>query len=243
MTLYRFGCLGENKMKTMIEFFSGSKVLSNLFKENGYEVFTVDFNEKLNPDLNINILDFEIKMLPEEFREPTVIWASPPCTTFSVASISHYWINRKPRRWQTYIGLAITKKTFELIQELNPKYWFIENPVGMLRKQHFIEKYNSRTVTYCQYGENYRKPTDIWTNANHWVSKKMCMPGNTCHEEARRTNSLIGGVKGIVTGVMKDKGLQALKSNYDRSKLPILLCQEIVDVCEDRQKIKQMILE
>lgn len=81
--------------KTMIEFFSGSKVMSNTFKNAGYKVLTIDNNPKLNPDICINILDFDINMLPDEFKSPDVVWASPPCTTFSVAGIGHHWISKK----------------------------------------------------------------------------------------------------------------------------------------------------
>jgi site-specific DNA-cytosine methylase len=215
--------------KVMIEFFSGSKVMSETFKKAGYDVFTIDNNPDLKPDLCINILDLEIKDIPEKYRKPDVIWASPPCTTFSVASLGHYWIDRKPRRWKTYIGLAIAKKTTEIIQELNPDFYFIENPVGMLRKQHFMERFVRKTVNYCQYGEKYMKPTDIFTNAYSWIPRQRCRPGDTCHELSPRKE--------------KKKGLQSLDGNYQRSKIPQQLCNEIVDVCEGNLKTVQKTLK
>jgi len=226
-------------MKTMIELFSGSKTMSNIFKKNGYKVYTVDFNEDLKPDLVADILDFEIKMLPKEFREPDVVWASPPCTAFSVMSRSHYWRNGKPKIYKTFIGLAIAKKTVEIIEELKPRYWFLENPVGMLRKQHFMQNLPRKTVTYCQYGKSYRKATDIWNNAVHWIPKKMCMPGDKCHEEARR--GMKRGTQGIASKDLpswanwQDDGLT-------RAMLPKQLCEEILEVCENKTSMKQEVL-
>lgn len=225
-------------MKTMIEFFSGSKVMSNVFKKEGYKVFTIDFNKKLNPDLCVNILDFTIDMLPKRFRKPTVVWFSTPCTAFSVASIYVYWINGKPKTSKTYIGLAIAKKSFELAEELNPKFWFIENPRGMLRKQHFVQNIHRKTVTYCQYGKVVQKPTDIFTNAVHWIPKKMCLPGSPCHEIATR------GAKTGTQGIYNKNWEDARSSDgFERAKLPIQLCEEILLVCEGKQKIKQTILD
>ena len=37
-----------------------------------------------------------------------------------------------------------------------------------------ILEYNRHTITYCQYGDNRMKPTDIWTNNKNWISKKIC---------------------------------------------------------------------
>ena len=215
--------------KTMVELFSGSKIMANTFKDRGYKVFTIDGNKDMEPDLTVDILDFEIDMLPKEFQNPDVVWASPPCTKYSVASVFHYWKNGKPKTWKTYVALAVSMKTVEIIRELKPIYWFIENPVGMLRKQHFMNELPKVTVTYCQYGENRRKPTDIWTNAAQWIPKKMCRNGDQCHEASPRSS--YGG------------GTQALKTNYERSKLPGPLCQEIADVCEGDIKQKQMVLK
>lgn len=49
----------------------------------------------------------------------------------------------------------------QLIKDLNPKYYFIENPRGGMRKMSFMEGLPRYTVTYCQYGDFRMKPTDI----------------------------------------------------------------------------------
>ena len=213
--------------KIMIELFSGSKVMSETFKKNGYDVFTIDFNKKLKPDLVVNILDFDISMLPDKFKSPEVIWSSPPCTTFSIASLGHYWLNMKPRRHETYIGLAIAKKNLEIIEQLNPKYWFIENPLALLRHQSFMLKLPRVSLNYCQYGEDSQKPTDIWTNSG-FVPRPRCKSGDNCHVPAPRGSKT---------------GTQGKSCNFTRSKIPIKLCEEIANVCERKTKIIQGVLQ
>lgn len=213
----------------VLELFCGTKSVSNAFKSRGHEVFTIDNDSQHNPDICIDVLDFDKSLLPKEWRNPNVIWASPPCQTFSVASIYRYWDTYgNPKSYKTFIGLAIAKKTVEIIDDLNPKYWFIENPRAMLRQQKFMPNMLRKTVTYCQYGSKVQKPTDIWTNAVNWIPKKMCRSGDSCHENAKRGS---------------DRGTQNQnRSPIKRAMIPDDLCFEIVDVCESKQKVKQKTL-
>lgn len=59
---------------------------------------------------------------------------------------------------------SVNTHVLEMIKELQPKYWFIENPRGGLRKMRFMQGLPRYTVTYCQYGDTRMKPTDIFTN-------------------------------------------------------------------------------
>jgi hypothetical protein len=185
-------------MKT-IELFSGTKSASKVFKEQGWETFTIDNDADLEPDLVADIFSLTKDQLP---YPPDLIWASPPCTTFSVASISHYWTkDKKPKNEKTLHGIAMLEKAIRIIKETNPKYWFIENPRGMMRKiidevfeRNGIQDYRRITVSYCQYGSKIMKPTDIWTNLKGW-NGKMCKNGAPCHERAGRGSKT--GVQGI----------------------------------------------
>jgi len=182
-------------MKTL-ELFSGTKSFSKVMAKHGHFTITIDNNPKLEPDLVEDI--FNILIIPKV----DILWASPPCTTFSVASISHYWTNGKPKNKKALHGIAILEHTIELISRCKPKYWFIENPRGMMRKviddifkKHDIVDYDRHTVSYCQYGSKIMKPTDIWTNCKQWVSKPICKPGASCHQRAGRGSKT--GVQGI----------------------------------------------
>jgi hypothetical protein len=150
---------------------------------------------------------------------PDVIWASPPCQTFSVASIGRHWTGGKrayiPKTPEAEIGLALMRKTKELIEQIAPRIWRIENPRGLMRKLIGLEEYR-KTVTYCQYGDNRMKPTDLWSNAE-WTPRPMCKNGSPCHEAAPR------GAK---------TGTQGLKGAEERGVIPRELCEEIVRICE-----------
>lgn len=195
------------------------------FKEAGYKTYTIDINEQFKPDLAMDIMQFTPAHLPQELATPTVIWFSPPCTTFSVMTIGRHFKNGRPKSSACFVGLALAYRCIELIKELKPKYWFIENPMGMLRKQEFMQELPRKTVTYCQYGAKYQKKTDIWTNASHWVPKKQCNTSDKCH---------ISSPRGSRTGIQDSN-----KDAYERAKIPIELCKEIVKVCEENIKEKQ----
>lgn len=92
------------------------------------------------------------------------------CSSYSVAAISRHRRKNKvtgnldPISDYAKFCDETNKHMIELIKELNPKYYFIENPRGAFRKMDFIQGIPRYTVTYCQYGEKRQKPTDIFTN-------------------------------------------------------------------------------
>lgn len=205
----------------ILELFSGTESFSKLARERGHQVFTIENNPEFKPGLCKNILDVTIKDIP---FKPDIIWASPPCTCFSVASIGSSWCgNYHPKRTETALGMAYVLKTLELIKKLKPKYFFIENPRGVLRKMAFMDELPIRnTVTYCQYGDTRMKPTDIWTNCSFWKPKPMCKNGDSCHTPAPRGSKT---------------GTQGLKGSKDRSIVPEKLCLEILQCCEQLQNM------
>lgn len=178
----------------ILELFCGTKSMSKVFERAGHECFTLDYERKFNPDICIDILKFDISMLPEKFRTPDVIWASPPCTAFSVAAIGKNWTEVKgvglvAKSARAIEGMAILEKTIAIIQELSPKLFFLENPRGAMRKMPIMTTAFApvrHTLTYCQYGERRQKPTDIWTNSGTWKPRPMCQPGASCHDAAPR---------------------------------------------------------
>lgn len=144
----------------------------------------------------------------------------PPCTGFSVAALGHHWTGGKgayiPATDTARLGIRLAEKTIELIKTLNPKFWYIENPRGLLRKMPFMQEFKRHTVTYCQYGDRRMKPTDIWTNNPNWTPRPACKNGDTCHEAAPRGSK---------------KGTQGVVGAYNRSKIPHELCLEVMKAC------------
>jgi len=203
----------------VLELFAGSRSIGKAAEQLNMEVFSTDIEPFQNIHLAKDIFDLRLDDIP---FVPDIIWASPPCTGFSVASCWKYWrkINGKSVlvTETARLGIGMVKKTLRLIkhyQKLNPNLvWYIENPRGKLRKQKFMSKLPLRhTVTYCQYGDFRMKPTDIWTNNPKWIPQPMCHPKAKCHESATRSSR---------------GGTERLKNSYERSKIPDELCVEVL---------------
>jgi hypothetical protein len=212
----------------VLELFSGTGNVSRHFRDHGHECFRVDWSEKVDSELRADILTVTSDQILELFGQPDVIWASPDCTTFSVMSMGHYWEKRGavyyPRNEKAVRGGDQVKAALRLIAELKPRYWFIENPMGGLRVMPFMKGVGKRrTVTYCQYGERYQKPTDIWTNNLYWHPRPRCFPGDPCHVAAPR---------GSKTGIQCDN-----MTPLERGRIPDQLCQEIVRACDGGSSI------
>lgn len=204
---------------SVLELFAGSRSIGKEAEKLGMEVFSSDIEQFGGIDYIADILEFDYKEVP---FVPDIIWASPPCTGFSVAAIGHHWTGGKgayiPKTETAVLGKKLAQKTIEIIEYykgINPDLiWYIENPRGLLRKMPFMEKLPLRhTVTYCQYGDTRMKPTDIWTNNEKWKPKPMCKNGAPCHVAAPRGSRT---------------GTQGLKGNYERSKIPAKLCKEVL---------------
>lgn len=132
----------------LLELFCGTKSISKEFSKLGFEVTTLDIDPSFEPDIIADIL----KWTPT--GEYDVIWASPPCTTFSVQSLGRHWTrDHKPKTDKAAEGLLILERTVEIIKELNPKYFFIENPMGKMRRMSILDEFERAEVTYCQYND------------------------------------------------------------------------------------------
>src|SRR6266851_444565 len=207
-----------------IELFCGTKSFSKVAASRGYTTLTVDVDCAHQPDLVGDILTLSPAHLP---RAPLVMWASPPCQTFSVLSIPYYWnADGTPR---SLTGHRLVGKTLALIIDLKPKWWFIENPRGMLRKVSWFNKAIGdlggvrKTITYCQYGDTRQKPTDIWTNARWWRSRRPCAPGDPCHDRASGRGAL-----------RCHAGTVALGGARERSRIPSGVFSEILSQLEEQ---------
>lgn len=210
----------------ILELFAGTRSIGKAFEARGHQVFSVEWDRDFEDiDLYEDISKLSAKKVLDLFGHPDIIWASPDCTTFSVAAISYH------RRLDPLTGSLepITDyakfcdqcdaHVIELIKELKPKYYFIENPRGGLRKMSFMQELPRYTVTYCQYGDTRMKPTDIWTNHPNPCFKPPCKNGASCHTPAPRGSKT---------------GTQGLKDSKERSVIPPLLCEHIVDICEGK---------
>lgn len=210
----------------VLELFAGTRSISKAFEKRGHKTYSIEWNKDFE---NISLYEDINNITPKNIIKlcggiPDVIWASPDCTTFSIAAISHHRIkNSETGNLDAVSDYAkfcdkTDKHVLDLIQELKPKYYFIENPRGGMRKMDFMKGLYRYTVTYCQYGDKRMKPTDIWTNHPNPQFKPMCKNGDSCHEPAPRGSHT---------------GTQGLKDSKERSVIPEALCNHIVDICEN----------
>lgn len=202
----------------VLELFAGSRSIGKVADVLGYNVFSSDYRPFPNIDYVVDVLEFDVMKVP---FVPDIIWASPPCTTYSLAGISHHRINNRATSEEAKKADLMVLKVQEIIEyflQFNPKMlYFVENPRGALRKMHFMTFYPIKyTVTYCQYGDSRMKPTDIFTNNNRWKPRPMCKNGDTCHESAPR---------GSATGT---QGLPPADKSTERSAIPPELCADIL---------------
>lgn len=201
-------------VKRSLELFSGSATVSSVLEKHGFETWTIDNNPKLNPRICCDVLDLLPGQLPSEF---SFFWASPDCRFFSRDGNATLWEKRvikyrqydyTPLCYDSARALLLVYKTIELIRYYKPVCWFIENPVGRMR--HIPELKNFAPfrygVNYKQFGKPYSKETDIYSNVYlNFPQKKVVIPG---------------------TGVM------SVNSRYERSKVPELLVENILNQCK-----------
>jgi site-specific DNA-cytosine methylase len=156
----------------ILELFSGTGSVSKLFQSLDYEVTSLDITDKyFKPTFLTDIMEFNYKQFPVHYFD--IIWASPPCTTFSI--LQNCWIGRGKTKQSIIedrerVGLPLVRKAEEIIDYLQPTLWFIENPQTGTMKQYIKRPFYD--VDYCQYSDwGYRKRTRIWTNLKGFKNK------------------------------------------------------------------------
>ena len=158
------------KTDIMLELFSGTGSVGRAGKRAGFKkIISIDNEEKFKPTYTANLLTFDYKKLPT----PDFIWASPPCVSFSILNNSMKEPHRDtktmaPRTETGRIGNRLLARTLTIIkyfQKKNPSLKFvIENPRGYMRRMPSLKNIPRFTTSYSQYGFDYNKPTDFWSN-------------------------------------------------------------------------------
>lgn len=207
----------------VLELFAGTRSIGKAFEKHGHEVYSIEWNKDFeNIDWYEDIGKITAQDIIDRFGHPDVIWASPDCTSYSLAAISHHRVKNKetgnldPITDYAKFCDKVNAHVIDLIHELNPKYFFIENPRGGLCNMTFMQGIPKYLVTYCQYGDTRMKPTHIFTNYPN-PQFKHCKNGDQCHEKAPRGSRT---------------GTQGIKGSVDRSRIPDKLCEYIVELCE-----------
>jgi site-specific DNA-cytosine methylase len=206
----------------VLELFSGTKSFSNVCRERGFEVFTIDINKKFKPDLCIDINELNyggIKAL--EINRFDVIWASPPCEEYSHAKRTGV---RDLIKADKNVLTAL-----RIIKELKPKFWIIENPqTGLLKDREFMKGIPFTDVSYCKYGMPYRKQTRLWNNFG--FVGKVCNKDCNFIKDKKHIGSAGNGRKKYT-----DKNYKLT----DKYRVPRQLCEELLSKIGDNSEVEK----
>ena len=196
----------------LLELFSGTKSVGKVAERLGYDVTSLDLI--FPADIKIDILDWDYTIYPTGYF--AIIHASPPCTEYSRAKTTGV-------RKIDYAN-SIVKRTLEIIDYFQPKYYIIENPQsGLLKEQSFMYGIPYTDVDYCKYGMPYRKRTRLWNNVLDFIPRPLCkkdcdsMVGNRHKATAQR----------MPRGRKQDWGDQPLFDQSDLYVIPEALIYEI----------------
>ena len=194
----------------VLDLFCGTKSLKPIVESIGYKYIGLDIEPKHEPEILIDFLDWDYTSI-----NPDIIWASPDCSVYSMASGSKSFNNnREPVSDKAKLHLKILDKLKECINyhiNKNPNLiYFVENPTA--RMVWFMTDYPRYDVSYCKYGFDRMKPTTIWTNKKGFIPKK-CKKNSNCHHVKAPRGSRTG-----TQGIPK----------FQRYKVPELLLYELL---------------
>jgi len=180
--------------KIILDLCGGTGSWSKPYKDAGYKVFNLTLPEfditlwgvhkgfLYFPSMKTSLNDLRINI-----KDVYGILAAPPCTMFSVAR-SNAKIPRDLAQ-----GMLLVKKCLEVIWQVQTnhkmKFWAMENPQGLLRW--FLGKPALHFNPY-EYGDPYKKRTDIWGNFNEPKKKpvKRDSSRDTAHGEDWHHNGI-----------------------------------------------------
>jgi len=199
-----------------LDLFAGLGGFSQAFEDaEDWTVTTVDIQERFDPDIRADVMDLG----PSDLPDADVVLASPPCTCFSLAANGHHthFDDHQPLTEEAKDAVALVYHTLGLIRAISPEYWWMENPRGKLRK---VIGRPEGSVTLCQYGYRWQKPTDLWGEHPVGFGYRSCSPGDDCHA---------AGPSGFDT----DDDTTHERDPAERAKLPAELSEAVLDAVEN----------
>jgi len=172
-------------MPTILELCCGYKSISKAFARQGWDTITLDNQHRFNPTIVADMLVWDYRAYFATNPVPDVVWASPPCRTFTKQAWSkHRSKAGSARTSDAREGDRCVRACLDCIAYLrqrNPDLvFFVENPLhGAFRHlkcvRPFMRKGQSRALQYGDYAPDKHslKPTLVLTNCDSWTPKPM----------------------------------------------------------------------
>lgn len=132
-------------MMTVLSLCDESGVISEPYREAGYDVLRVDLSNGADVRL--------FKALPYRVRG---VIAQPPCTHLANSG-ARWWAGKGEDALLE--AMAVVDACMRIVLVHNPVWWVLENPVGRLRD--YIGE-PRMTFDPCHYGDPYTKKTLLW---------------------------------------------------------------------------------
>ena len=145
-------------MPRLLELFSGTKSVSKVARELGWQTLSLDWDSTHNPDLLLDILDFDETEYPKDYFQ--FIWASPDCASYSRARSRA----KMARTDAMESADKLLAKCMSIVDYFDC-HWCIENPAGSQMWKRDIARHLLQAcclTSYCSFGSHqYRKDTRI----------------------------------------------------------------------------------
>ena len=105
----------------MLDLCCGLKGASAAMRERGWEVITVDNEQRHMPTYTTDIRDWTWLG-----RRPDLVWASPPCTEFSRESMP--WTRKG-----IVPDMSVVNACVKIARECDARFWLLENTRGAIK--------------------------------------------------------------------------------------------------------------
>ena len=139
-------------MPLLLELFSGTGSVGKVAKEMGYTVISLDRN--MTASIQIDIMNWDYTDFKPKLFD--VVWATPPCRDIETSN-------------------ELVKRTLDILEYFQPKYWIIENPqTGPLKDQPFMTGIPYNDIDYCKYEMPYKRRSRLWNNIDLWIPRPLC---------------------------------------------------------------------
>jgi len=106
----------------VLDLCAGLKGASQAMKERGWQVVTLDYDPRFGCDFTADVREWHY---PAYLPRPDLIWASPPCDEFAREFMPWSKTGKVP-------DMSIVMACKRIIDEVQPRYWVIENVKGAI---------------------------------------------------------------------------------------------------------------